>query len=282
MEFEQFLDECVGVTELARGGQKVVYRADHPKWGAVAVKKIIHGDHEFSVERLRREIRAVELIDSPNIPAIFLHNCNESGTNCYFVVERFVAGTGLRECIATGQTFGIAELVKFLETSLDVLVLTERQQIVHRDIKPENIIRGNDGAYWILDFGISRHLDLKSITPDNAPFGLFTLGYAASEQFRSLKKQIDIRSDLFSLGVVATEMCSGSNPFVKDAQNYQTILKRIESQQLPFLKIAGDTQYQLATFIRVLGDNRQTRRPRTAFEARQILEVVKTTLRLGE
>lgn len=60
--------------------------------------------------------------------------------------------------------------------------------LVHRDIKPLNIILDNKGKFWLLDFGIAKHLDLVSITPTNNPFGPFTLGYASSEQFRNFKK----------------------------------------------------------------------------------------------
>ena len=76
-----------------------------------------------------------------------------------------------------------------------------------------------NGEYWLLDFGIARHLDKESITASGAMFGPASAGYAPPEQFRNIKTEIDIRTDLFAIGVVAYEALTGSHPFLQGAKD---------------------------------------------------------------
>lgn len=224
---------------------------------------------------------AVSLLNSDFIPKIYYHNCNEPNPNPLWMIEEFVTGKNLRKSIQGGQQFSLVDICNFLEIMLDITILSDQYNLVHRDIKPGNIMLDEDGKFWLLDFGISRHLDLDSITDSNSPFGVFTLGYASSEQFRNLKKEIDIRSDLFSIGVVAYEMIQGENFYVKDSNNdVFKIIKKLENNSLPTLAITGDSQFQLSAFIRLLGDHRRYRRPRNAIEAKEIFMAVKSTLNL--
>lgn len=269
-------DKLSNIEPLARGGQKEVYHAIHTDFGRVAYKVIKSGSDIF--ERTKREIRAVSLLDHPNIPKIYDHNCDQNNGDL-FIVEEFIEGKTLRKILSDGKRFVINEITEFLDVMLDIAVLAESKSLVHRDIKPENIMIDADNKIWLLDFGIARHLDLESLTQTDEPFGLFTLGYASSEQFRNFKKEIDIRADLFSIGVVVHEMLTGLNFYRKDTNDPLMILKRIEKFSLPPLRIEGDVQFQLSTFIRMIGDYRRTRRPRNAKEALDIYNSVKTTLR---
>ncbi|MFA6811074.1 MAG: protein kinase, partial [Desulfoplanes sp.] len=195
-----------------------------------------------------------------------------------WILEEYVQGQCLRKVIQNHRVFSLSEIVNFLDVMFSILEVTEQHNIIHRDIKPENIMLDDDGKYWLLDFGIARHLDLESLTLTNAPFGLFSIGYSASEQFRNRKKDIDIRTDLFSLGVVVTEMIKGYNPYLHEADNVLQVIKRIEQNPLPALRIEGDDQFMLAKFLKMLGDNRISRRPGSIADAKKIFELVKPTL----
>ena len=267
------------ITQVQGGGQKEVYFADHPEKGSVVFKKVFPKDD--SIERSKRELRAVRIINSANIPVIYFHNCDELLPNPLWIIEQRISGTNLREVLKTGKSFSIHEICNFLETMLNLAILSEKNNLVHRDIKPENIMLDEKGKFWLLDYGIARHLDLKSITDSNSPFGVFTLGYASSEQFRNLKKDIDIRSDLFSIGVVAYELLQGENYYIKDTGNdvFQ-IIKKLENFPLPAQVIRGDTQFQLSAFIRLLGDHRRNRRPKSAFQAKEIFTSILPTLNI--
>lgn len=264
--------------KLPSGGQKDVYSAKHIDYGDV-VYKIIKLNND-SLERTKREIRAVSILESSHIPKIYEHNCN-SGEKNIWLVEECIKGKNLRELILSGKTFNINEVVLFIETILSVIVLSESENIVHRDIKPENIILDEDGKFWLIDFGISRHLDMQSITPTNNPYGLFTIGYASSEQFRNFKKDIDSRSDLFSIGIVAYELIKGENFYMQNTNgDVFKVIKKLENESLPNIRLDGDSKFQLSAFIKLLGDHRRNRRPRSAEEALKIFETIKQTLRL--
>jgi len=261
---------------IAKGGQKEVYLAEHTDFGQVVFKKVFTS--QDSIERTKREVRAVTLLDSPNVPKIFSHNCEEDMPDFLWVLEEYVEGLTLRETILNGRKYDIKSIVNFIDIMLNIAILSEKRRLVHRDIKPENIIIDSNDKFWLLDFGIARHLDLESITQSNAPFGVFTLGYASSEQFRNFKKDIDIRTDMFSIGIVAYEMSTGINPYRQGTSDPLMILRNMERVSLPPLRIVGDAQFQLSGFISLIGDIRRTRRPRTAVEAKIIFENVKNTL----
>lgn len=272
--------QLTNINPLKDGGQKKVFSAHHPTYGDVVYKEIFQTSDSF--ERAKREIRAVSLLNSPSIPKIYEHNCEAVNPEFIWLLEQRISGLNLREVLRTKRIFTIKDIVVFLETMLSIAVESEKNNLVHRDIKPENIMLDNNSKFWLLDFGIARHLDLESITATNSPFGVFTVGYASSEQFRNLKNEIDIRADLFSIGVVCYEMLKGENFYVSDVNNdILRILKKLEDSSLPPLRIEGDTQFQLSTFIRIIGDHRRTRRPRTAREALLVFNTLKETLILS-
>ena len=135
------------------------------------------------------------------------------------------------------------------------------------------------GKFWILDFGIARHLEKASITKTEARFGPHTVGYAAPEQFRNYKKDIDIRADLFSIGVVAYEAFSGVNPFWLEAQNAIDVLYRTETVLPSPLLIPGDSQRQLSGLIGIMMEKFPSRRPSSAEVALNWFESLLPTIK---
>ncbi len=268
--------ESEKIRHLSSGGQKEVFRCHHQKYGDVVIKIIKPSEDEF--ERTLREIKVAEIIKSNNVPGIFKTNIEETQSPPIWIIEEYISGKTLRELLKEGKKFSLSEVVDFIDTLLKISIETEKHRIVHRDIKPDNIILDTKGKYWLLDFGIARHLELNSLTSTNQGLGLFTVGYAAPEQFRNIKRDISVRADLFSIGVVAMELFTGKNPFVKNARSIIDVLHNTETYILPTLTIKGDTQYELAAFINVLGDKRLSRRPSSAKEAYEIFVSVKPTL----
>lgn len=276
------IDRNLELAELiGRGGQKQVYKAVHRKTGQVCVFKILEPNVN-GIERLRREIRAVTVLSHPNVPKVFASNVDEvcAKGGAFWCIEEFIPGKALRAILESRRKFSINEIILFLETMFSVLTTCEQNRIVHRDIKPENIILDDFGKFWLIDFGISRHLDLTTLTDSGSPFGPCTFGYAASEQFRNRKREIDIRADLFSVGVVAAEMITGQNPYLENTTDLFQLIKKIEQQPLPMLRIEGDNEFMLAKFIKTIGDNRYTRRPGSMREVIELLNIVKCTLSL--
>jgi serine/threonine-protein kinase len=152
---------------------------------------------------------------------------------------------------------------------------------VHRDIKPENIMVCTDGTFKLIDFGIARHLIKSSLTPTEAHFGPHTAGYAAPEQFRNLKKEIDIRTDLFAIGVVVYEALAGKHPFIEGSRDQLETLRRTETMIPPPLKVAVDKEDQLSNFIAVLMAKYPSRRPPTAVQAQQWFASIRSAMNTG-
>ena len=175
---------------LSVGGQKLVFAGVHPIDGEV-VLKLIHPRQDH--EQTRRELLAVSQVNSERVPPIL-----EVGTistpvgDCSWFRERKIAGKTVRELLVVGP-LSISDLLRLGLHTLEALLDAEQAKIVHRDVKPENIIRDNSGSFWLIDFGIARHLDLDSITATVSAFGKFTVGYAPQEQYRNVKTEIDAR-----------------------------------------------------------------------------------------
>jgi len=278
-EIQKNFPHLKDITPLAKGGYKTVYRAKSDRHGDVVLKIInSSNDKDEITERIKREVRAAEVIESVHIPQIFESGMLNVGKEELWIIEQWIDGKTLREHMQSGRKYSISEIYNFLEIMLQIIIQAEIKKIVHRDIKPENIIIDTTDKIWLIDFGISRHLDLSSLTNSNIPFAPCTIGYASAEQFRNRKREIDSRTDLFAIGVVAYEMIIGENFYIKDARDAFQVIRKIERDHLPVIKIAGDSQYLIANFIQTIGDNRLSRRPSSAFEAYEILKTIKSTL----
>lgn len=265
---------------IGKGGQKQVYKAIDQDKDNIIVFKVIKPNLE--IERVKREIRAVKIINCKHIPKIYNTNAENinNSEEIVWIIEEFIEGETLRDALNRKKSFSLGDIVLFIDTMLLILEKSDASNIIHRDINPKNIIIDTQNKYWLIDFGIARHLELESLTESNSLFGPCTIGYSSAEQFRNRKKEIDIRADLFSLGVVVAEIIIGYNPYLRDAKDVLQIIKNIENQPLPLLRIEGDSQFLLARFIKTLGDNRISRRPRTAKEAKQLFNIVKDTLKI--
>lgn len=210
--------QLCSIEEIKIGGQKCVYSAVHAEYGDIALKIVLNHEND---DRILREIKIIKNNSFPNVPAIYkCGDVNFDGKTYIYIYEQKISGTDLREIIQSGDKFPFIEVIQLLDNLLETVVKLEKQSIVHRDIKPDNILRDEDGKFWLIDFGIARDLKDVSLTATGANFGPHTAGYAAPEQFRNLKRQIDSRTDLFSIGLVAYELLHGVNPFVSGAHSF--------------------------------------------------------------
>lgn len=272
--FDEMSQEYDKVSILARGGQKLVFSALHKDYGECVIKLY------FSLND-PRSMREIEIGRSLNLDAV--PKMYETGTVIYddtetlYIVEEKICGTELRELLRQGMKFSLEEAVDFLEQGLLFIKNIESKGIVHRDIKPENIIRTTGGKIYFLDFGIARIINGTSLTKTEALMGPHTPGYAAPEQFNNLKKDIDSRADIFSLGVVTYECITGKNPFRENAINVLEVLQRTETITPVQYSIKGDTQSQFMALLGAMMGKYPSRRPRTAEQAIGWLEAAKPT-----
>lgn len=247
------------LTSLGSGGQKTVYAADHAVDGDVVLKLI---KPTQSVETIDREILAVQSVHSPRVPQILEKGVVASQLgDLVWLREQRVAGVTVRERLRSGR-LSEPDTLKLGLHMLQALSKAESVGIVHRDVKPDNIMVDAAGDFWLLDFGLARHLSLDSLTTSAAAFGKFTAGYAPTEQFRNDKPSIDGRADLFGLGVTMYECFTGGNPFWTGARDQLEVLRRVERVTLPRLRLSLSSASDVADLVAAMTQKRRDQRPR--------------------
>lgn len=200
---------CKIIRELAKGGQKTVFLAEHPDLGKVVIKT---GQIKSftSLERIKREIELLAELNNDYYP--LQHHFNiDIITKEFQIVEQYIEGEVLRHVKDRFTT--PKEIFTLLQSMIKGLQIIWDKNIVHRDLKPENIIIRPDGRPCIIDLGIARFLDLESLTQTIAPLGPCTPVYAAPEQLTNQKTLIDHRTDFFSIGIIALELYLQQHPF---------------------------------------------------------------------
>jgi serine/threonine-protein kinase len=271
------LPHLTNIQELKTGGQKTVYNVGSRNFGDVVLKVVLNDGDD---KRVLREIDIVKNNSFPNVPIIY-----EFGTFAFddkafiYIFEQKISGTDLRTKLEIEGKLPLFAVLNFMDNLLSTAVELEKSQIVHRDIKPENILHDEQDKYWLIDFGIARDINNLSLTATSANFGPHTAGYAPPEQYRNLKRQIDSRTDLFSIGVVAYEMLHGFNPFTRDASNIIDVYMKTETLTEDSLKIPEDSNGELSGFIQTLMQRNHTFRPPTAAMALAWFREVATTLK---
>jgi len=196
---------------LGQGGMGIVYRAFDPAiHRPVAIKTIVKSaldpaDLQYALTRFRHEAQAVGRLTHPRITAIY--DYGEDMEIAYIVME-LVNGQSLFHHMQNQARFELKEIGEMVRQLLDGLGYAHSLGVVHRDIKPSNILINDDGRLKLTDFGIAR-IDSSTLTQVGEIMG--SPGYMSPEQF--LGTEIDARSDIYSVGVIAYELLAGRRPF---------------------------------------------------------------------
>jgi predicted Ser/Thr protein kinase len=197
---------------LGSGGMSSVYRARDTLLERDVALKVLHEHHheddEF-VERFRREARAVARLSHPNIVTV-IDRGDDQGRQ--FIVFEHVHGETLKDVVDRGRL----DVQAALEVTIAVargLAFAHAHGIVHRDVKPQNVLLNADGEAKVTDFGIARSLDVEGVTQSGTVLG--TSNYIGPEQ--ATGQSADVRTDVYSLGVVLFELLTGELPFEGDS-----------------------------------------------------------------
>lgn len=252
------------IAPLNTGGQKVVFAARHSVDGDI-VLKLIHPDQPN--ETTDREVLAVQIVQSPRIPRILDQGRIQTPIGeLVWLREQRIIGETVRQVLKSGP-FDKKRLLRLGLHVLEALAKAEEVQIVHRDVKPDNVILDARDEFWLLDFGIARHLTLTSLTGTGQIWGKFTLGYSPPEQMRNLKPQIDPRADLFALGVTLYECAIGRQPFRQPPASDLEILKRVETLTLAPLTLKFPMANEFRDLVDAMTQKRRDLRPASIQEA---------------
>jgi serine/threonine-protein kinase len=224
----------------------IVYLCTDTESGKRVAVKILRPEyaHAVAAERFLREVDFVSKLDHPFIPKII--DTGLTAEQPYYVMT-FVDGEPLRKLIERKGKLPIEEAVSISRAIIEPLGYAHSRGIVHRDIKPDNIIIGTDGVY-VLDFGIARAiLDAGGERLTKTGLTVGTPAYISPEQ-ASADRNLDHRSDIFSLGCVIYEMLAGAQPFV-GATPQVLIASRFMSPPIPLKEKRDDVPDALAAVI---------------------------------
>jgi eukaryotic-like serine/threonine-protein kinase len=213
--------------QIGAGGMSTVYRAfDSVLERRVAIKlmhKEIAADSE-QLERFRREARAVAQLSHPHVVGVI--DAGEDEGRPYIVFE-YVEGETLKDRIRRVGRLPIDEAVAYAIEIARALGAAHARNIVHRDVKPQNVLIDDEGTAKVTDFGIARSLDEHGLTADGRVLG--TTDYVSPEQ--ALGQDVNVESDLYSLGIVLFEMLTGDVPF--HGENQVAVAMKHVREELP-------------------------------------------------
>jgi eukaryotic-like serine/threonine-protein kinase len=204
--------------ELGRGGMATVYLAKDVRHDRPVALKVLHPDLAavLGAERFQREIRLAARLQHPHILSV--HDSGDAGGLLWFTMP-YVEGESLRDRLRREKQLPVRDALRIAREAAEALEYAHQHGVVHRDIKPENILltgKPSAGAWHALvaDFGIARALD-QAETGDKLTQTGLTVGtpaYMSPEQ-ASGERELDGRTDIYSLGVVLYEMLAGEPPF---------------------------------------------------------------------
>jgi tetratricopeptide (TPR) repeat protein/class 3 adenylate cyclase/tRNA A-37 threonylcarbamoyl transferase component Bud32 len=196
--------------QLGAGGMGVVYKARDEQLNRHVALKFLSphlSAREDAKQRFLVEARAVARLDHPNICAI--HEIGEAPDGRLFLSMPLYAGETLQHRLERTPVLAFAEAATIALQIARGLASAHEHGIVHRDVKPSNIMLLADGGVKVLDFGVARVDDALFATHEGIAPG--TAAYMSPEQTRGLR--VDVRTDVWSLGVVLYEMLAGERPF---------------------------------------------------------------------
>src|SRR5512133_2505564 len=222
---------------VGQGGMGRVYRARHLTLDRPVVLKMLHKAYSSDpqiVQRFQREARAASRLDHPNSIAVLDFGEADDGT--LFMAMEYLGGKDLGRVLAEEFPLGEPRIARIGAQILSALAEAHARGIVHRDLKPENVMveprRGEPDFVKVLDFGIAKITAPGANEPKLTQAGLVcgTPEYMSPEQARGA--DIDLRSDLYSMGVILYQLTTGALPFASDTPvGYLT--KHLSEQPVP-------------------------------------------------
>jgi serine/threonine-protein kinase len=272
--------------ELGGGGMSRVFVATERKLNRLVVIKILPDNlvAGIDVDRFRREISLAAKLQHPHIVPVIASG-EVRGTP--FFTMPYIDGESLRQALSRSGELPLNNALRILRQVASALAYAHKNGVVHRDIKPENVLLTEEFAL-VTDFGVAKALDASAVDtqrPENssittAGMAIGTPAYMAPEQGLA-DPNIDNRADIYSFGVLAYEMLTGSPPFVGRSPQALIAAHAIARPE-PIESRRPSLPPALAQLVMRCLEKRPADRPQTAAEVLQILESPELALASGQ
>jgi serine/threonine protein kinase len=263
---------------LGAGSMGMVYACRHRDLqGQLVAAKVLFNEvasDAVAAARFKNEILASYGVSHPNV--VRAYEYIRDGDLIAYTME-FIGGGDLADRMSRPELLGIAETLRLLSQMAAGVQAIHDAGIVHRDLKPENILLTNDGSVKIADFGIARKTDGPKLTEHGGVVG--TLEYVSPEYM--LRSQVDWRSDIYAIGVLAYELITGEPPFKGDSA-YASISKRLQTDPEPPSKYRVECPARLDRIVLKALQRDPEERYQSAVEMFYDLQEVATALGISE
>jgi len=213
---------------LGEGGMGAVYKAQDRELDRPVALKLIRAEMASSpsiLARFKQELLLSRQVTHKNVVRIYDLG---DADGVKFITMEFVEGRDLRSLIHEKQKFSPEEAVEVIQQVCQALEAAHSVGVIHRDLKPQNIMRENTGRILVMDFGLARTIAGDGMTQVGALVG--TMEYMSPEQ--ALAKDLDQRSDLFTVGLILYELLTGKMPFRADSV-LASLIKRTQERAVP-------------------------------------------------
>jgi serine/threonine protein kinase/tetratricopeptide (TPR) repeat protein len=213
---------------VGEGGMGAVYQARDRELGRLVALKVIRPELASNpdiLQRFKQEILLASKVTDRNI--IRIYDLGDAD-GVKFITMEYVEGEDLRSLLKRQGKLAPAEAVAIMEQVASGLVAAHREGIIHRDLKPGNIMRDSQGRVLVMDFGLARSLGGDGLTRTGMMLG--TMEYMSPEQAQG--KELDARSDIFTVGLILYELLTGIMPFQAESA-IASLLKRTQQRAIP-------------------------------------------------
>jgi len=229
---------------LGAGSMGLVYACRNRVLGQIVAVKVLFPEvasDKIAAARFKNEILASYEVSHPNVVRAYDY-ISERDLVAYSM--EYVGGGDLASKLGSDERMPISQIVRMLSQMAAGCQAIHDAGIVHRDLKPENILLTSEGSVKIADFGIARNRHGPKLTEHGGVVG--TIDYVAPEYM--LRSQVDWRSDIYALGILAYEMVTGESPFQAESV-YATMTKRLKTDPEPPSRLRSECPPELDQII---------------------------------
>ena len=253
---------------LGEGGMGAVYKARDRELDRFVALKLIRPElaaNPSILARFKQELLLSREVTHRNV--IRIYDLGDAD-GVKFITMEFVEGQDLRSLIQENKKFPPEEAVELMQQVCRALEAAHTLGIIHRDLKPQNIMRDQTGRILVMDFGLARMVEGDGMTQTGALVG--TMEYMSPEQ--AMGKNLDQRSDLYSMGLILYELLTGKMPF-KAESAVASLLKRNQEQAAPVSDHDQTIPRALSNIVAKCLERDPALRYQTATEFLQDLEI---------